>query len=222
MGGWDEATAEATARRLGIEGGLTAEHWAVLRYVREAFIQDGRTPLVYDVCRACKLDLASLRRLFPTGYLRGVCAVAGISAREAWALSQMRAVIFGGAAADGDLGAAAWVEGRQPEPEGPGEAGRPAGRGYVVDAAGYLVDPTTWDEAFARGKAGELAPRVPLGADHLRVIGLLRAAYAARGSVPTVIEACDAAGLELEDLERLFPTGYNRGAVKIAGLRPRR
>jgi len=42
---------------------------------------------------------------------------------------------------------------------------------------------------------------------------------AATGLVPTLYETCTASDLELEDLERLFPDGYQRGVVKIAGLR---
>jgi sulfur relay (sulfurtransferase) DsrC/TusE family protein len=40
-----------------------------------------------------------------------------------------------------------------------------------------------------------------------------------RGVVPTVYETFVANSLELEDLERLFPDGYQRDAVKLAGLR---
>ncbi len=50
------------------------------------------------------------------------------------------------------------------------------------------------------------------------MIQFLRKHHAATGLVPTVYETCNANGLELEDLEQLFPDGYERGAVKIAGL----
>jgi tRNA 2-thiouridine synthesizing protein E len=36
-----------------------------------------------------------------------------------------------------------------------------------------------------------------------------------------VIETCEATDLDIAELERLFPDGYHRGAVKIAGLRLR-
>lgn len=39
--------------------------------------------------------------------------------------------------------------------------------------------------------------------------------------VPTVYETCETFGIEIEELEQLFPDGYHRGAVKIAGLRVR-
>jgi tRNA 2-thiouridine synthesizing protein E len=54
--------------------------------------------------------------------------------------------------------------------------------------------------------------------NHWRVIRYLRQHYDERHEVPTVFQACEDNGLELEELERLFPGGYHRGAVKLAGL----
>ena len=39
------------------------------------------------------------------------------------------------------------------------------------------------------------------------------------GKVPTVYETCEVHGLEIDDLEHMFPDGYHRGVVKLAGLR---
>ena len=61
----------------------------------------------------------------------------------------------------------------------------------------------------------------PLSEQHWRVLGYLRGAFDSCGSVPTVLQTCEANDLELEELEALFPTGYHRGAVKIAGLKAR-
>jgi tRNA 2-thiouridine synthesizing protein E len=36
-----------------------------------------------------------------------------------------------------------------------------------------------------------------------------------------VTETCEANDLDIDELEQLFPDGYHRGAVKIAGLRLR-
>jgi len=56
---------------------------------------------------------------------------------------------------------------------------------------------------------------------HWTVIRFLRDDFVKRGAVPTVIECCEANGIGLDDLERLFPDGYHRGVLKIAGLRVR-
>jgi tRNA 2-thiouridine synthesizing protein E len=49
----------------------------------------------------------------------------------------------------------------------------------------------------------------------------IRKRFEETGTVPTVYETCEMNQIELEDLESLFPDGYHRGAVKIAGLRVR-
>jgi tRNA 2-thiouridine synthesizing protein E len=54
-----------------------------------------------------------------------------------------------------------------------------------------------------------------------QLIRYLRQHYAEKKKVPTVYETCEAIGMELDVLESLFPDGYHRGLVKIAGLRVR-
>ncbi len=56
---------------------------------------------------------------------------------------------------------------------------------------------------------------------HWQVIRFLRQSHEKNNLVPTVYETCEANKMDLEELERLFPDGYHRGAVKIAGLRVR-
>jgi len=58
----------------------------------------------------------------------------------------------------------------------------------------------------------------PLSGKHWEILDSLRRTFEETGQVPTVVECCRANDLELDDLEALFPDGYQRGAVKIAGL----
>jgi tRNA 2-thiouridine synthesizing protein E len=60
-----------------------------------------------------------------------------------------------------------------------------------------------------------------LGEEHWRIIHYLRKSYRKNKTIPTVFETCKDNRIDLADLERLFPDGYHRGAVKIAGLRVR-
>jgi sulfur relay (sulfurtransferase) DsrC/TusE family protein len=60
-----------------------------------------------------------------------------------------------------------------------------------------------------------------LGDKHWQIIKYLRERYEKDKEVPTVYETCEENNIELEELEQLFPDGYHRGAVKIAGLRVR-
>jgi len=56
---------------------------------------------------------------------------------------------------------------------------------------------------------------------HWSIIRFLREQFQKTGAVPTVHQTCEAFKIEIEELGELFPDGYNRGAVKIAGLRVR-
>jgi tRNA 2-thiouridine synthesizing protein E len=194
---WDEGFAEAMAPLTEIHGGLTPAHWEVIHYIRKTFRDSGKCPLVYEICRAHKLRLADLKGLFPSGYLRGACKLSGLTykeeqAHEGWLPSRKAA--------------------RQKSLED---------KVYRVDIRGFLVDPSEWDEGYAALRYLEMKLPGGLTDKHWQVIGFLREKYRENGTVPTVYETCEANQLEIEDLERLFPDGYHRGAVKIAGLTAR-
>jgi TusE/DsrC/DsvC family sulfur relay protein len=194
---WEEAFAEAMAPAAGIPDGLTDRHWQVIRYIRDEFTATGDCPLVFSTCRAAKLRLKDLKALFPTGYLRGACRLAGITYRD-------RFINYFGQSGTLDEATAA-------PPKAPA-------RTYRVDVFGFLVDPAEWDEQWATHKARELDLPRGLEDAHWRVLRELRRSYMETGVVPTVIECCEANGLELDELEALFPGGYQRHAVKLAGL----
>ena len=89
---------------------------------------------------------------------------------------------------------------------------------YLLDDDGYLVKPTEWDEAFAEGMAPRLGITNGLTSSHWDVLRFIRATYQETGSCPTVHKTCRAIKLSVKDLQRLFPSGYQRGACKLAGL----
>jgi tRNA 2-thiouridine synthesizing protein E len=60
-------------------------------------------------------------------------------------------------------------------------------------------------------------PVTPTGR-HLQVVRYLRDYYTVNRMLPTVFETCSANDLSLDDLRDLFPSGYRRGACRIAGL----
>ncbi len=192
---WDENFAEGMALQVKIHDTLSDQHWAIIHYIRGIFVNEGRCPLVYEVCRENKLHLTDLQRLFPTGYQRGACRLAGITYRE------------------GYLGDA-----RRPKGEQKVAVATPE-KTYRVDVRGFLVDPDEWDEEFAVAKAFEMKVPGTLAEKHWRLIRFLREEYKRDGIVPTVYKTCEIHGLEIDDLEYMFPDGYHRGVVKIAGLR---
>ena len=196
---WDEGFAIANARSAGIKGGLTDEHWTVIRFIRDTFEERGMVPLVYVTCMNFKMRLKDLKRLFPAGYHRGACRLAGVAY---WTAQSQQ-----------------WVEGKPPAAaERPSDAAHPL-RGYRTDTLGFLLDPADWDRGFAEATAAALKMPGGLTAEHWRIIDHLRAVHARDGVLPTLYATCEDNGLELSDLQRLFPDGYHRGAVRLAGLR---
>jgi tRNA 2-thiouridine synthesizing protein E len=195
---WDEDFAEGLAPDLKIAGGLTKDHWDVIRSIRDDYKQTGRCPLVYETCRKNSLRIGDLERLFPTGYFRGACKLAGISSQIGRiGLSHHPASL--------------------PETMSFMES---YNKTYEVDVRGFLVKPEQWDEYYALHRAYEMKiGGGELTDEHWKVIKFLRESYKKNKRIPTVYETCKKNQLEIEDLERLFPDGYHRGAVKIAGLR---
>ena len=194
---WDENFSRGIAPRVGIIGGLSDDHWKIIHFIRDSFKKTGKCPLVYETCRVNRLHIQELKRLFPAGYLRGACKLAGITYKEGY-LDQ------------------SWVE----EFAERVTAGSQEDKTYEIDIRGFLINPSDWDRRFAAYRAYET--KMPkLTGKHWQVIDFLRESFEKNNIVPTVYETCEATGLQLEDLEKLFPDGYHRGAVKLAGLRVR-
>jgi tRNA 2-thiouridine synthesizing protein E len=147
------------------------------------------------------LRLQELKRLFPTGYLRGVCKIAGIPSGV------------------GHLGLKYQVHGSM-DTEDPYFMGV-YDKTYTVDVRGFLVNPDEWDEYYAVYKAFDMkiSSEGKLTDKHWAIIDYLRKKYKKDKSVPTIYETCEANQIDIPELEQLFPDGYHRGAVKIAGLR---
>ena len=194
---WDENFARGTAPLVGILSGLTNEHWCIIVFIRSTFAETGRCPMVHEIGRDCGMKLADLKKLFPSGYLRGACKLAGLTYLEeevhtSWLPTQRMTKVT-----------TALTE-----------------RVYRVNIWGFLIDPSEWDEEYAVFRAREM--KMPeLTQKHWSIIRFLREQFQKTGAVPTVHRTCEANKIEIEELGELFPTGYNRGAVKIAGLRVR-
>ncbi len=192
---WDEDFANVMAEKLNYPDGLTDKHWKVIHFIRNTFHKMNDCPLIYVACKMNNLGLGELKELFPQGYLRGACKLAGITYRE----GKFQVT---------------WLEEHLPHYIKAYE-----NREYKTDAFGFLIDPEDWDENFAIHRAYELNMMNYLTPKHWDIIYFLRNRYHETGSVPTVYETCEGCKLNLDELEELFPTGYHRGAVNISGLR---
>jgi tRNA 2-thiouridine synthesizing protein E len=194
---WDENFARGMAPLVGIPGELTNEHWCIIVFIRNTYTETGRSPMVHEIGKDSGLKLADLKRLFPSGYLRGACKLAGLTYMEeevhsSWLPTQRMT--------------------RVTTPL--------AQRVYRVNIRGFLIDPSEWDEEYAVLRARDMK-MLDLTPDHWRIIRFLRERFERTKTVPTVFETCDVNKIDIEELGRLFPDGYHRGAVKIAGLRER-
>lgn len=189
---WDKNFAEGMATRAGIGGGLFRQHWDVLEFIRRYFSNFSECPKVHKTCMALKLRIADLEKLFPTGYRRGACKLAGLCYHP----EDIHVSGYSARNGEGPLSSAV----------------------YRINVRGFLVDPAEWTEDFAVYKWNETKMPFPLNRKHWQIIKYLRAQYERTGKVPTVYDTCRENNIDIEELGMLFPDGYHRGAVKIAGL----
>ncbi len=195
---WDEDFARGMAIGAKILHGLTKEHWDVIYTIRNSYNKTKQCPLFYETCITNGLNFNEMKRLFPSGYLRGACKLAGITYKE-------------GFFDENELAPGA-IEYNVINDR----------KTFMVDIRGFLIDPHEWNEFYAICRAHEMKiPGGKLTDKHWQIIRYLRESYKKTSEVPTVYETCGANQIDVKELEKLFPDGYHRGAVKIAGLRVR-
>ncbi len=189
-GQWDEDFAEGMAEQLGIYGGLSVPQWNFIRYLRQKLLAEETVPVVVKACSDCNMRLSELRTLFPTGYHRGACKIAGINFAFMCKTNL-------------------WLTYETPPP---------TELEHEVDQLGFLRHVERWNERFAHWVASSWDLPDGLTEKHWSIINYLRDYFREAGSVPTVCEACNANKIDLEEFGRLFPDGYRRGACRAAGL----
>ena len=187
---WDESFAEGMAKLQGIGGGLTQRHWDFLQYLRHKFLDEKTVPVLVMACAENKMHLSELRSLFPTGYHRGACKMAGINYQFMYETNY-------------------WLT---------YETAPPAKPRYELDELGFLRNYTDWDDDFVELALSQRHPPIKPTTRHHQVVRYLRDYYAANRSIPTIFDTCNHNGLTLEEIRDLFPAGYRRGACRIAGL----
>jgi len=74
---WNDGVALALAASEGITG-LSEEHWRVVRYLRDYYLQFGIAPMVRRLCKETGFDLKTIFELFPSGPAKGACKIAGL------------------------------------------------------------------------------------------------------------------------------------------------
>lgn len=74
---WNDTIAAALASSEGINP-LTDDHWKVVHYLRNYFLQFGVAPMIRKLCKETGFDLKTIYALFPSGPAKGACKVAGL------------------------------------------------------------------------------------------------------------------------------------------------
>jgi len=75
---WNEDIARALAKvEEGIDE-LTDDHWAVIHYIHDYYLEKKLAPMVRKVCQTTGFQLRYIFELFPSGPAKGACKVAGL------------------------------------------------------------------------------------------------------------------------------------------------
>lgn len=78
---WDEQVAVLFAAAEGITE-MTPQHWAVVRMIRQYYLDHGTAPMVRLLCQSTGLSLKTIFKLFAAGPAKGACKVAGLPKPE--------------------------------------------------------------------------------------------------------------------------------------------
>jgi tRNA 2-thiouridine synthesizing protein E len=74
---WDEKVAAALATTEGIDA-LTDDHWKVMNYLRNYYLEFGVAPMIRKLCKETGFKLKEIYELFPSGPAKGACKLAGL------------------------------------------------------------------------------------------------------------------------------------------------
>jgi tRNA 2-thiouridine synthesizing protein E len=75
---WSEDLAKVLAKAEEGLDELTSEHWAVITFIRDYYLDKNLAPMVRKMCQATGFALMKIYDLFPSGPAKGACKVAGL------------------------------------------------------------------------------------------------------------------------------------------------
>jgi len=75
---WDDDVALALARAEEDLEDLSSEHWAVIRFIRDYYLNNQSAPMVRLICKTTEMPLKKIYELFPSGPAKGACKLAGL------------------------------------------------------------------------------------------------------------------------------------------------
>jgi TusE/DsrC/DsvC family sulfur relay protein len=75
---WSQDVAAILAKTAEGLDQLTAEHWAVINFIRDHYVEHQNAPMVRSICKTTNLPLKRIYELFPSGPAKGACKLAGL------------------------------------------------------------------------------------------------------------------------------------------------
>lgn len=57
---------------------LTENHWKVIHYLRNYYLQFGIAPMIRKLCKETGFKLSEIYEMFPSGPAKGACKLAGL------------------------------------------------------------------------------------------------------------------------------------------------
>jgi len=75
---WNEKIAQILAKKEEGIDNLTEDHWAVINYIRNYYLEKNLAPMVRKICKTTGFQLKYIYQLFPSGPAKGACKVAGL------------------------------------------------------------------------------------------------------------------------------------------------
>ena len=74
---WNREIASFLAKEDGINE-LKDEHWAVINYIRDYYLEKKLAPMVRLICKTTGFKLKQIYELFPSGPAKGAAKIAGL------------------------------------------------------------------------------------------------------------------------------------------------
>ncbi|MCX6579844.1 MAG: TusE/DsrC/DsvC family sulfur relay protein [Candidatus Aminicenantes bacterium] len=75
---WNKEVAEFFALKEENIANLTEDHWAVINFIREYYLENNLAPMVRKVCKTTGFQLKYIYDLFPSGPAKGAAKIAGL------------------------------------------------------------------------------------------------------------------------------------------------
>jgi TusE/DsrC/DsvC family sulfur relay protein len=75
---WNKNVALVLAREQEGLAELTENHWKVIDYIRNYYLEKEMAPMVRKMCKNTGLSLKDIFSLFPSGPAKGACKLAGL------------------------------------------------------------------------------------------------------------------------------------------------